>query len=90
MRRQRRCLFRAARLTGPLLCGSQAPTRKIYMLAGIQPSVELTGGPWFTDNELDTELVEQLKKIVHKRLQQLVGRRAPVSSQLPAPPAACS
>lgn len=42
------------------------------MLAGIQPSVELTGGPWFTDNELDTELVEQLKKIVQKFLQQKV------------------
>lgn len=53
----------------------QAPTRKIYMLAGIQPSVELTGGPWFTDNELDTELVEQLKKIVQKFLQQKVRYR---------------
>ncbi|GAA5856871.1 hypothetical protein JCM9279_007025 [Rhodotorula babjevae] len=44
------------------------PTRKIYMLAGIQPSVELTGGPWFTDNELDTELVDMLKRVVHKYL----------------------
>ncbi|GAA6052220.1 hypothetical protein JCM3770_000803 [Rhodotorula araucariae] len=44
------------------------PTRKIYMLAGIQPSVELTGGPWFTDNELDTELVDMLKKVVFKFL----------------------
>ncbi|GAA5897968.1 uncharacterized protein JCM6883_000878 [Sporobolomyces salmoneus] len=44
------------------------PTRKIYMLAGIQPSVELTGGPWFTDNELDTELVDTLKKVVQKHL----------------------
>lgn len=60
------------------------------MLAGIQPSVELTGGPWFTDNELDTELVEQLKKIVHKRLQQLVSRRASISSQLCALIVECS
>ncbi|GAA5929226.1 uncharacterized protein JCM15063_004086 [Sporobolomyces koalae] len=45
------------------------PTRKIYMLAGLQPSVELTGGPWFTDNELDTELVDTLKKVVQKHLQ---------------------
>ncbi|KPV77888.1 uncharacterized protein RHOBADRAFT_41887 [Rhodotorula graminis WP1] len=44
------------------------PTRKIYMLSGIQPSVELTGGPWFTDNELDTELVDMLKRVVHKYL----------------------
>ncbi|BGP40600.1 34-kDa subunit of RNA polymerase III (C) [Rhodotorula kratochvilovae] len=46
------------------------PTRKIYMLAGIQPSVELTGGPWFTDNELDTELVETLKRVVSKLLTE--------------------
>lgn len=50
----------------------QTPTRKIYMLTGIAPSVELTGGPWFTDNELDVELVETLKKVVRKFLQQKV------------------
>ncbi|SCV69758.1 BQ2448_1152 [Microbotryum intermedium] len=42
---------------------SQHPTRKIYMMSNIAPSVELTGGPWFTDNELDVEFVEALKKI---------------------------
>lgn len=46
------------------------------MLAGIQPSVELTGGPWFTDNELDTELVEMLKRVVQKFLSDRV-RLAP-------------
>lgn len=40
------------------------PTRKIYMLYNLQPLVELTGGPWFTDSELDTEFVEGLLKIV--------------------------
>lgn len=40
------------------------PTRKIYMLYNLQPSVELTGGPWFTDSELDTEFVESLLSIV--------------------------
>ncbi|GAA6025745.1 hypothetical protein JCM8202_005259 [Rhodotorula sphaerocarpa] len=48
----------------------KTPTRKIYMLTGIAPSVELTGGPWFTDNELDVELVETLKKVVRKYLHQ--------------------
>lgn len=42
------------------------------MLAGTQPSVELTGGPWFTDNELDTELVDTLKMVVNKHLQNSV------------------
>lgn len=30
------------------------------MLYNLTPSVELTGGPWFTDNELDTEFIKQL------------------------------
>jgi DNA-directed RNA polymerase III subunit RPC6 len=38
----------------------QHPTRKIYMLANLTPSVEMTGGPWFTDNELDTEFIKLL------------------------------
>ncbi|KAI0363406.1 hypothetical protein BV20DRAFT_1058085 [Pilatotrama ljubarskyi] len=36
------------------------PTRKIYMLAHLEPSVEMTGGPWYTDNELDTEFIKLL------------------------------
>ena len=40
------------------------PTRKIYMISSLQPSVELTGGPWYTDNELDTEFVDQLKEAI--------------------------
>ncbi|ODQ79775.1 hypothetical protein BABINDRAFT_161473 [Babjeviella inositovora NRRL Y-12698] len=40
------------------------PTRKIYMLYNLQPSVEVTGGPWFTDSELDTEFIDSLMSIV--------------------------
>lgn len=36
------------------------PTRKIYMLASLTPSIELSGGPWFTDNEMDTVFINQL------------------------------
>ncbi|KAK9460875.1 RNA polymerase Rpc34 [Lipomyces oligophaga] len=36
------------------------PTRKIYMLYGLQPSIDVTGGPWFTDSELDTEFISSL------------------------------
>lgn len=39
----------------------QNPTRKMYILVGIAPSVDITGGPWFTDNELDVEFIDQLK-----------------------------
>ncbi|GAA5844636.1 hypothetical protein JCM11251_002131 [Rhodosporidiobolus azoricus] len=60
----------------------KTPTRKIYMLAGIQPSVELTGGPWFTDNELDTELVDHLKKVAAK---YLATRSVPSSTTITDP-----
>lgn len=45
-------------LTG--LPAYQYPTRKIYMLYHLEPSVEMTGGPWYTDNELDTEFIKLL------------------------------
>ncbi|PWN54354.1 hypothetical protein IE53DRAFT_376567 [Violaceomyces palustris] len=38
------------------------PTRKIYMLFGLQPSIELSGGPWYTDNELDTGFINELSQ----------------------------
>ncbi|SCU78832.1 LAMI_0A06172g1_1 [Lachancea mirantina] len=40
------------------------PTRKIYMLYNLQPSIDVTGGPWFTDSELDVEFVNSLLTIV--------------------------
>ena len=39
------------------------PTRKIYMLYNLQPSIDVTGGPWFTDSELDTEFIETLLEV---------------------------
>ncbi|KAI1790131.1 RNA polymerase Rpc34 subunit-domain-containing protein [Ganoderma leucocontextum] len=41
-------------------------TRKIYMLAHLEPSVELTGGPWYTDKELDTEFIKLLSDVCLK------------------------
>ena len=40
------------------------PTRKIYMLASIEPSVEMSGGPWFTDSEIDTEFIDNLLSVI--------------------------
>lgn len=40
------------------------PTRKIYMLYNLQPSIDVTGGPWFTDSELDVEFINSLLTIV--------------------------
>ncbi|KAI5474160.1 DNA-directed RNA polymerase III subunit RPC6 [Pseudohyphozyma bogoriensis] len=53
------------------------PTRKIYMLAGLQPSVDITGGPWFTDNELDTDFVDSLKKVVLHHLTRMTVVKDP-------------
>lgn len=39
------------------------PTRKIYMLYNLQPSIDVTGGPWFTDSELDTEFIDTLVEV---------------------------
>ncbi|CDO68355.1 hypothetical protein BN946_scf184815.g2 [Trametes cinnabarina] len=41
-------------------------TRKIYMLYNIEPSVEMTGGPWYTDKELDTEFIKMLSDVCLK------------------------
>lgn len=43
----------------------QQKTRKMYMLYNLQPSLELTGGPWFSDAELDVEFVELLLNVVY-------------------------
>ncbi|KAL5358900.1 RNA polymerase Rpc34 [Aspergillus floccosus] len=33
------------------------PTRKMYMLAGLAPSEDVTGGAWFTDGMLDEDFI---------------------------------
>ncbi|GAA96023.1 uncharacterized protein L969DRAFT_96746 [Mixia osmundae IAM 14324] len=38
----------------------KTPTRRIYMLAELTPSAELSGGPWFHDNELDLDFINML------------------------------
>ncbi|KAK7060311.1 34-kDa subunit of RNA polymerase III (C) [Paramarasmius palmivorus] len=48
----------------------QHPTRKIFMLAHLEASVALTGGPWYTDNELDTEFIETLVRACFKIVQE--------------------
>ncbi|PVU86580.1 hypothetical protein BB560_006657, partial [Smittium megazygosporum] len=38
------------------------PTKKLYMLRDISPSVDISGGPWFTDQELDVDFIDQLSR----------------------------
>lgn len=44
----------------------QNPTRKIYMLYDLTPSIEVSGGPWFTDSELDLEFVTMLSNAIER------------------------
>lgn len=39
------------------------PTRKVYMLIGLNPSTEITGGPWFSETELDVEFINELCRV---------------------------
>jgi len=55
------------------LIKGQHITRKIYMLEGLEPSIALTGGPWYTDNELDTEFIQNLTDVCHKLISDIVS-----------------
>ena len=43
------------------------------MLEQLKPSAELTGGPWFTDKELDTEFIKLLSDVCFKIVKDRVG-----------------
>ncbi|ORY40367.1 RNA polymerase Rpc34 [Rhizoclosmatium globosum] len=48
------------------------PTRKLYMLFDLTPSEEITGGAWYTDQELDVAFIEGLTDMVFK----FIGNRS--------------
>lgn len=62
-------------------------TRKLYMLYDIEPATEISGGPWFTDFELDNEFVDELAsstlRLVSSELQvsQQTKNIPPISSE---------
>ena len=47
------------------------PNRKMYMLAHLQPLEDVTGGPFFTNGELDLEFVQQISNYIER---YVVGR----------------
>lgn len=61
----------------------QHPTRKIYMLYELTPSIEVTGGPWFTDGELDDEFVTELTSVLERYIH---GRTFLKGTSTPYPP----
>lgn len=47
-------------------------------MAHLEPSVELTGGPWYTDNELDSEFIKLLcsacLRYIRERVRSCLSR----------------
>jgi DNA-directed RNA polymerase III subunit RPC6 len=52
------------------------PRRKMYILAGLQPGEDATGGAWFTDGVLDHELMESLARELEYKISTLTWREA--------------
>ncbi|EHK39901.1 uncharacterized protein TrAtP1_005913 [Trichoderma atroviride] len=40
------------------------PNKKMYIKASIRPSDRATGGPWYTDQDLDEAFIEDLQRVV--------------------------
>jgi DNA-directed RNA polymerase III subunit RPC6 len=59
------------------------------MLAELEPSVELTGGSWYTDNVMDVEFIDQLSmqifKYIHSKSKPptATGALFPISRVIP-------
>ena len=58
------------------------PSRKMYILKGLKPSDEATGGAWFTDGVLDMDMLEVVADVIEK----LIGERSWVEVKIPALP----
>src|ERR1700752_4717523 len=42
--------------------------RKMYIKASLTPSEKATGGPWYTDGELDEEFIESIQKVLYSHI----------------------
>ncbi|KAG9258211.1 RNA polymerase Rpc34 subunit [Emericellopsis atlantica] len=53
------------------------PNKKMFIKASIQPSDRATGGPWYTDQNLDEAFIEELQRVVFdfiKRQSSYISR----------------
>lgn len=46
------------------------PTRKMYIKSSIRPSDRATGGPWYTDGELDEEFISMMMNILYEYIKK--------------------
>jgi DNA-directed RNA polymerase III subunit RPC6 len=54
--------------------GLQSKNKKLYMLADVEPSRQITGGAWYSEQEFDAEFIAVLLRMCHAYV------RDPVSS----------
>ena len=45
------------------------PNKKMYIKANLRPSDRATGGPWFTEGELDTPFIDLLKEVIFEYIK---------------------
>lgn len=49
------------------------PNKKMYIKASIRPSDRATGGPWYTDQNLDEAFIEELQRVVFDFVKRSSG-----------------
>ena len=49
------------------------PNKKMYIKASIRPSDRATGGPWYTDQNLDEAFIEELQRVVFDFVKRQSG-----------------
>ncbi len=61
-----------------------AKSKKRYMLYDLQPSKEVTGGPWYTDMEFDHEFISILRTFVMNCVKSLNKGKGVTSKEIAA------
>jgi len=59
-----------------------AKSKKCYMLYDLQPSKEVTGGPWYTEMEFDHEFISILRDFVMNCVRKLNKGRGVTSKEI--------
>src|SRR5690625_6323896 len=49
------------------------PNKKMFIKASIRPSDRATGGPWYTDQNLDEAFIEELQRVVFDFVKRQSG-----------------
>lgn len=51
----------------------KTPTKKIWMLADLEPSEAVSGGPWMGDRDLDEEFIKIMRTTIMRYLNKEVS-----------------